>query len=79
MKSGPSCFSPFTIAPSHVRPLCACGDPHVAGAKPTRCFSRRSRAFPAGGPAFASHARSTSIPVECTMASNSCVGLPKTS
>ena len=35
----------FDHGPSQVRPLCACGEPHVAGASPIRCFKRASRRF----------------------------------
>ena len=41
-KSGPKSWFPLTKAPSQLRPFFACGEPKVAGASPTRCFSRRT-------------------------------------
>jgi hypothetical protein len=42
MKSGPRCLLPLNNAPSQLRPLCASGEPNVAGASPIKCL-RRSR------------------------------------
>src|ERR1035441_4362019 len=67
-KSGPKEWFPFTKAPSQLRPFFACGEPKVAGASPTKCFSRRIRLRASLGRkgSLVSHCLRTSIPVECT-------------
>ena len=50
-------------------PFFPCGDPNVAGASPTRCFSCRTRASFGPNGSLVSPCRTISIPVECTIAS----------
>ena len=59
------------IRPSKLRPLAAMGDPNVAGASAINRFNNPFRETCAFG--AVSHARITSIPVECTIASK---GMP---